>query len=57
LDLLVQRAQDKQARLVLLEQQVRKDLQAPMELSELTVRLAQLVQRALGKQELLVLQV
>jgi hypothetical protein len=33
LDLLVQQVQDKQARLVLLEQQVRKDLQAQMELS------------------------
>jgi hypothetical protein len=46
---LVQRARDKQALLELLERQVRKDLQAPTELLELTVRLAQLAQQALVK--------
>jgi hypothetical protein len=55
--LLVQRALGKQARPVLLEQQVQLARQAQTELLELTVRLVQLVQQALGKQELLVLQV
>jgi hypothetical protein len=46
---LVQRAQDKQALLELLEQQAQLARQAQTELLELTVRLAQLAQQALVK--------
>jgi hypothetical protein len=46
---LVQRAQDKQALLELLEQQAQLARQAQTELSELTVRPAQLAQQALVK--------
>ena len=55
--LLVQRALDKQVQLVLRVRQAHKDQQVLMELSELMAQPAQLVLRALGKQELLVLQV
>jgi hypothetical protein len=57
LDLLVQQVQGRLAQPVLRVQQARKDLQAQMELSELTVRQAQLAQRALVKPVRLVLQV
>jgi hypothetical protein len=54
---LVQQALGKQARPVLRVQQARKDLQAQMELLELTEQLVRQVQQALVKPERLVQQV